>query len=137
REAVQARFDREQDDQRARAQFERRLREWLAALQPPAETFDTLRDELAALREEAQVHHHGAALSLLEDAQRRIEAWERDRHAVAGAEALVVEAEQLAAGTSIDHADLPARWAALERAIRSPAMTQRFEASLIIIEQRR
>ena len=137
REAVQARFDREQQEQRARAQFERRLREWLAALQPPAETFDGLRGELAALREEAQGHSHGAALSLLEDAQRRIEAWERDRHALAGAEALVVEAEQLAAGTSIDHADLPARWAALDRAIRSPALTQRFEASLIIIEQRR
>ncbi len=32
RAAVQARFDREQDEQRGRAQFERRLREWLDAL---------------------------------------------------------------------------------------------------------
>ncbi len=75
--------------------------------------------------------------ALLEEAEQRIAAWERDRHALAGAEALVVEAEQLAAGTSIDHADLPARWAALDRAMRTPALTQRFEAALIIIEQRR
>ncbi len=57
--------------------------------------------------------------------------------AQAGAEALVVEAEQLAVGTSIDHADLPARWAALDRSMRGPALTQRFEAALIVIEQRR
>ena len=36
REVVQARFDRERDEQRTRAQFDRRLREWVDALQPPA-----------------------------------------------------------------------------------------------------
>ena len=54
--SVQARFDREHDEQRARAQFERRLREWIDALQPPAdaEAFELKRGELAALRDIAQ-----------------------------------------------------------------------------------
>ena len=56
---------------------------------------------------------------------------------LAGAEALVVEAEQLAAGTSIDDAKLPERWQALDRRIRTPALTRRFEAALSVIEQRR
>ncbi len=137
REAVQARFDREQHEQRGRAQFERRSREWLAALAPPAAGFDQLRDELLALREEALLRRHDAALALLDAAEKRVDDWERDRRAVAAAEALVIEAEQLAAGTSIDHADLPARWAALDRSMRGPALTQRFEAALIVIEQRR
>jgi len=50
---------------------------------------------------------------------------------------LVVEAEQLAADTSIDNAKLPERWQALDRAIRTPALTRRFEAALTVIEQRR
>jgi len=41
RAAVQARFDREQDEQRGRAQFERRLREWLDAL--PSRRDDAIR----------------------------------------------------------------------------------------------
>ena len=46
---VQARFDRERDEQRARAQFERRLREWIDALQPPADA-DALRAEARRAR---------------------------------------------------------------------------------------
>ena len=137
REAVQARFVREQDEQRGRAQFDRRLREWLTALQPPAGGYAQLRVELTAFREEAQMRHYDAALALLDEAERRVGQWERDHEAVAVAEALVIEAETLAAGTSIDHADLPARWAALDRTMRGPALTQRFEAALIVIEQRR
>ena len=141
RQALQARFDREQDEQRARAQFERRLREWMAALQPPVamdvDALARLRAELAALREAAQGHDDGAALEVLDKAAERLAGWEREHHALEGAEALVVEAEQLAAGTSIDHANLPDRWQALDRAIRSPALTQRFESALIVVEQRR
>jgi hypothetical protein len=138
RAAVQARFDREQDEQRGRAQFERRLREWLDALPSRRDdAIDALRAEEAALRQTAQGFHHTAGVSMLEDAELRIGTWERERAAQAGAEALVVEAEQLAAGTSIDHADLPTRWAALDRGMRGPALTQRFEAAIIVIEQRR
>jgi len=141
RQALQARFDREQDEQRARSQFERRLREWMAALQPPVamdvDALARLRAELAVLREAAQGFSDGAALEMLDKAGERIANWDRDRHAREGAEALVVEAEQLAAGTSIDHANLPDRWQALDRAIRSPALTQRFESALIVVEQRR
>src|SRR4029079_14915418 len=57
--------------------------------------------------------------------------------ALADAEALVIEAEQLALGTSIDHATLPERWQTLDRTMRTPALTRRFEAALIIVEQRR
>ncbi|RPI47153.1 MAG: DUF349 domain-containing protein, partial [Betaproteobacteria bacterium] len=67
----------------------------------------------------------------------RIAQWEREAEAVAAAEDLVVEAERLAAGTYIDHGDLPERWQALDRAIRTPALTRRFEAALIAVEQRR
>ena len=57
--------------------------------------------------------------------------------ALASAEALVVEAERLAADTSVDNAQLPERWQALDRSIRTPALTRRFEAALMVIEQRR
>ncbi len=102
RQSVLARFDREQEEQRARARFEHRLNEWLATLGPPAATdaLASLRIELAVLREEAQGRGDDAALSTLEQAAQRIELWEQERLALAGAEALVVEAEQLAAGTS-------------------------------------
>jgi hypothetical protein len=139
RQAVLARFDREQDEQRARARFEHRLREWLATLGPPAaaDALDGLRTELAALREEAQGRGDDAALSRLEEAAQRIELWEQERLALAGAEALVVEAEQLAASTSIDNAQLPERWQVLDPAIRTPDLTRRFEAALTVVEQRR
>ena len=139
RQNLQARFDREHDEQRTRARFERSVRDWLTALGPPAttEALAGLRAELAALRAEAQGCSDDSAVSRLDEAEARILLWELEMQAVAGAEALVVEAEQLAAGTSIDHAKLPDRWQALDRAIRTPALTRRFEAALMVIEQRR
>jgi len=139
RQTVLARFEREQDEQRARARFERRLCEWIATLAPPAapDALAGLRTELAALREEAQGRGDGAALSQLDEAEQRIARWEHEHLALAGAEALVIEAEQLAAGTTIDHAQLPARWQALDPAIRTPELTRRIEGALLIVEQRR
>ena len=139
RAMVQARFDRERDEHRARTQFERRLREWIDALQPPAEAdgFELKRGELAALRDIAMSRDDANALSMLDEAEARLAGWAKERDAVAGAEALVIEAEKLAADTSIDNAGLPERWSALDRSMRSPALTQRFEAALIVIEQRR
>lgn len=139
RQTVQARFDREQDEQRTRARFERRLREWIAALAPPAtrDALDRLRAELTALREEAQACGDGSALSELDQAEQRIAQWEQERQALASVEALVIEAERLAAGTFIDHANLPERWQAFSLAIRTPELTRRFEAALMAIEGRR
>ncbi len=139
RQALQARFDRELEEQRSRAQFERRLREWMDALRTPVATdaLVGLRAELAALRETARGFDAAASLETLEQAERQMAEWEKEGHALADAEQLVHEAEQLAAGTSIDHANLPDRWRSLDRAIRGPALTQRLEAALIVIEQRR
>ncbi len=115
------------------------MREWLAALGPPAtsDALAALRGELAALRADAQGYGDDAAVSRLDEAEGRLLLWEQEMRAVADAEALVVEAEQLAADTSIDHAKLPDRWQALDRSIRTPALTRRFEAALMVIEQRR
>lgn len=136
---LQERFDREHEAQRARARFEQRLGEWLAALQatPAAERLSALRDELLALREQAQEHDDAPALARLQQAERQIAHWEQLLPALAAAEALVIEAEQLAAGTPIDNAQLPARWQALELSVRTPDLTRRFEAALLVIEQRR
>ncbi len=49
----------------------------------------------------------------------------------------MVEAERLAADTSVDNAQLPERWQALDRGIRTPALSRRFESALMVIEQRR
>ena len=58
RQAIQARFEREQNEQRLRVQFERRLSAWIEGLgtaAPAAEdALAAMRTELAALREEAQ-----------------------------------------------------------------------------------
>jgi hypothetical protein len=139
RAVVQARFDREREEHRVRTQFDRRLREWIDALQPPTDAggFELKRGELAALRDIAKSHDDANALSMLDEAEARLAGWARERDAAAGAEALVVEAEKLAADTSIDNAGLPERWSALDRSMRTPALTQRFEAALIVIEQRR
>jgi hypothetical protein len=141
RQAIQARFEREQSEQRARLQFERRLREWTDALDsaepPAAESLAALRDELAALREEARARSDEAALLRLDQAERHIARREEEIRAFAAAQALVLEAETLAAGTSIDHAELPARWQALSRTIRTPELTRRFEAAMTAVEQRR
>jgi hypothetical protein len=137
RQALQARFDREHAEQRARMQFENRLHEWLGRTDPPATSgeLDLLRSELCALR--ADGRRYADSLSGLDEAEQRIERWAQELRMLAGAEALVVEAEQLAAGTSIDNAKLPERWEALDRRIRTPLLTQRFEDALSAIEQRR
>ena len=139
RQTLQARFDREHAEHRARTRFEHRLSEWVGRADPPVTSggLDLLRSELAALRAEGQEFADTPALSRLDEAEQRIERWAQELQARAGAEALVIEAEQLAAGTSIDAAKLPERWQALDRGIRTHALTQRFEAALIVIEQRR
>jgi hypothetical protein len=135
---MQQRFDRELDEQRAHARFEQRLGAWIAALQPPtAAELPMLREELIALRTEAAVDNDSRALAQLEQAERQLVQWEQAAPALAAAEALVVEAEELATGTPIDDAQLPARWQALNLAARTPALTRRFEAALLVIEQRR
>lgn len=139
RRTLQERFDREHEEQRARTRFEQRLSDWLGRIEPPAtaEALADLRNDLAALREDARKYADAVATSWLDDAAQRVERWTLEREALAGAEALVIEAEQLAAGTSIDNAKLPERWQVLDRSIRTPALTRRFEAALIVIEQRR
>jgi len=141
RQVIQMRFEREQNEQRGKVQFERKLKEWIAALRTAApaapDAFAAMRTELAALREEAEGRSDGAALTRLAQAEQRIALWEEEIKADADAHALVVEAEQLAAGTSIDHAGLPTRWQALSRAIRTPDLTRRFEAALTTVEQHR
>ncbi|MDH5264024.1 MAG: DUF349 domain-containing protein [Betaproteobacteria bacterium] len=139
RRALQARFDREQAEQAARAKFERRVNDWTGALAAPdgPDALGGLRAELAALRDEATALGEGPAHERLAQAGARIEGWEQELKALAGAEALVVEAERLAADTSVDNAQLPERWQALDRAIRTPALTRRFEAALVVVEQRR
>jgi hypothetical protein len=139
RQAVQARFDREHEQQRARLDLQRRLRDWLVALESPPEfeSLATLRATGAALRDETAGIADATLQAELERGAERLAEWERQHEAQAGAEALVVEAEQLAAGTSIDDAKLPERWQTLDRAIRTPALTRRFEAALIAVEQRR
>ena len=139
REAVQARFDREQDEQRGHTQFERRLHDWTAclALPPTPETLAAARAEVAALRADAQARHDEPGLAELDQAEPRIVQWAHDLQVLSSVEALVAEAEALAASTTADDAQLPARWQALERRLRTPEFTQRFETALIIIEQRR
>ncbi len=141
REAIQARFEREQEERRARLQFERRTQQWLTALAQEIagapEALAAKRAELKLLHDEAQGWGDGAALAQLAQAAERIARWEEEGQALAQAQALVVEAEQLAAGTSIDHAELPSRWQALSRAIRTPELTRRFEAAMTVVEQRR
>ena len=141
RQTIQARFDREQEAQRARLQFERRLRAWIGSLGPKApagpDALVGLRAALAELREEAQRRGDAGALSQLDEAEQRIRAWEQEQQALAGAESLVIEAEQLAAGTSGDSAALLTRWQALDVAVRTPAWTRRFEAALLTIGNRR
>ncbi len=141
RQAIQARFEREQNEQRGRLQFERRLRELIEAqgsAAPAAEdALTAMRTELSALRDEARARSDDAALVQIEQAESRIARWEEELQALAVTRALVIEAEQLAAGTSIDHAELPTRWQALARAIRTPELTRRFEAAMTLVEQRR
>ncbi len=141
RQAIQARFEREQGEQRSRVQFERKVSECLERLaaSTPAEpeALAAQRAELAALRDEAGTRGDAAALERLAQAEARIAQQEAALQAFAGTLALVLEAERLAADTSIDHAGLPSRWQALPRAIRTPELTRRFEAAMTLVEQRR
>lgn len=142
RRAVQARLEREQDDQRARTRQEARLKAWCDALHSTQDTPDSvtlirLRTELDELRTEIAARGDARGAERLDEAAQRLDRWEQEAEAVAAAEALVLEAERLAAGTYIDHGDLPARWEALDRAMRTPALTRRFEAALITVEQRK
>jgi exonuclease SbcC len=142
RRGVQARLEREQEEQRARTRDETKLREWCDALQsfdelPDAVTLERLRGELDELRREANERADARGSERLEEAAQRMAQWERETEAVVAAETLVLEAERLAMGTYIDHGDLPSRWEALDRAIRTPALTRRFEAALTTVEQRR
>ncbi len=136
---TQQRFDRELEEQRAHAQLEQRLDRWLASLDPPpsASALPMLREQWAALRTEAADANDTRALARLDQAEQQIVRWEQAAPALAAAEALVLEAEQLAIGTPIDDAQLPARWQALDLAARTPPLTRRFEAALLVIEQRR
>ncbi|MBE0624709.1 MAG: DUF349 domain-containing protein [Burkholderiales bacterium] len=141
RQAIQARFEREQSEQRARLQFERRLKEWMDALDTAApdapEALAAMQAQLAALRDEAGERADEAALLRLEQAEQRIALWNAEIEGLAAALALVLEAERLAEATSIDHAQLPTRWQALSRTIRTPELTRRFEAAMTTVEQRR
>jgi len=139
RRALQARFDREQGEQLARTKFERRVNEWVTGLATPdgPDALIGLRSQLAALHEEAQALGDAPALAKLAEGEARLEGWDKELQSLAQAEALVVEAERLAADTSVDNAQLPERWQALDRAIRTPALTRRFEAALVVVEQRR
>jgi len=136
---LQQRFERDREAQRAHARFEQQLHDWLAALQASLATtaLPALREQLLALRAQASDGNHSAALEKLVQAEQQIAEWERTAPAHAAAEALVLEAEELAAGTPIDDAQLPTRWQALDLAVRTPALTRRFEAALLVIEQRR
>lgn len=137
--ALQARFDRERDEQRSRAAFAQKLHDWLAAnaATPDAAALPQLRAELESLRAEAQSLQIPGALERLATAEQAIARWEQAAPELAAAEALVAEAEQLAADTGIDNAQLPLRWQALDLAVRTPDLTRRFEAAILVIESRR
>ncbi len=136
---MRERFEREHASQRAQAQLEQRIGEWVAVLRetPAAGALAGLRSELGAMRAEATQADDGAALARLDEAAGQLVHWEEMAPALASAEAMVAEAEELAAGTPIDDAQLPVRWQALALAARTPALTRRFEAALLQIEQRR
>ena len=137
--ALQARFEREREQQRAKSAFEQKLAGWLAghSATPHADALPQLRAELEALRAQAQELGDAGALAKLAQAEASIASWEQAAPALAAAEALVEEAERLAADTGIDNAQLPLRWQALDLAVRTPDLTRRFEAAIMVIESRR
>lgn len=136
---MKERFDRDLEEQRAHTQFEQRLAGWLASLEAQASIagLPALREALAELRAEAIRGNEAEALARLDRAELLIVQWEQAAPALAAAEALVAEAEQLAADTTIDDAQLRARWQAVDAAGRTPALAQRFEAAVGVIEHRR
>ncbi|MFO1415296.1 MAG: DUF349 domain-containing protein [Burkholderiales bacterium] len=138
RQTLQARLDKEREDELARVRLHRRL-DALGARDVPADeaAIAAARAELDEVRAEVGHAQDAVAQAKLAAVAQRIDTWAQERVAHAGALALVEEAEALAAGTSIDDAKLPDRWQALDRAIRTPDLTRRFEAALIVVEQRR
>ena len=137
--ALQARFERERDEQRTKVEFSRRLAEWLAghSSTPHADALPQLRGELESLRAQAQALDDAGALARLAQAEASIAQWEQAAPALAAAESLVEEAERLAADTGIDNAQLPLRWQSLDLSVRTPDLTRRFEAAIMVIESRR
>ena len=136
---VQARFEREHAEQRAQARFARRLRATIAQLGATAvpESLAELAAELSALRSEARERKDDSALAELDKAEQRLARWHEEEQALAGAVALVTEAERLAAQSAVDLAKLPERWQALEPMHRTPALAQRFAAAVTAVEQHR
>jgi len=136
---LRQRFERELEEQRGRSQFAQRLAGWLASLTAAPETtaLPSLREELGALRADAARFGNDADVARLDGAEQQLLRWEQAVPRLAAAEALVAEAEQLAAGTQIDDDQLPARWQALDAEARTPALSQRMEAALLVVEQRR
>ncbi len=136
---LQQRFQREAEVHRAKVQFTQRLNGWLESLHavPSPTALPGLRDEFLALRAHATESNDITALERLAEAEPQLAQWEQAAPALVAAEALVIEAESLAAGTPIDNAQLPARWQLLDPAARTPALTRRLEAALFVIEQRR
>jgi hypothetical protein len=136
---MQQRFAQERAAQQAHARLDQRIDAWLAALRSPESSvaLPMLRSDLDALRAEAVQAEDAAALARLADGEPHLARWEALAPALAAAEALVDEAEALAAGTSIDDAQLPARWHAMDAAARPAALAQRFDAAIRTVEQRR
>ena len=138
-ERLQARFERERETQRAQAEYQQQLGDWLGRLAVPEDStqLGRLRGELLALRTRAQELNDAASLDKVAAAERKIVEWEQAAPALDAAHALVVEAEELAAGTGIDNAQLPTRWTAVDLSARTPELSRRFEAALMVIETRR
>jgi hypothetical protein len=112
RQVLQARFEREHEEQRTRTRFERSLREWLANGRPvTSDALAGLLEEFAALRESAR---SGGPFGNIpsREAEQRIERWTQDSPLPAPRRC---HRRKLVAGTSIDNAKLPERWQALER----------------------
>lgn len=136
---LQQRFEREAEAQRAQHRIEQQTDEWLQTLQtaPAASALTEVRQAWQSLRSQAEQAHSRVALEKLDQADQQLRQWEDAAPGLAAAEALVAEAEALAADASIDDALLPSRWQALEAAARTSTLSQRFDAALQIIEQRR
>jgi hypothetical protein len=139
RQGLQTRFDREHDEQTGAHALRTPLEGCARRDRTPGrrQQLDAIAAEIAALRTEAETIGDVAGLAAIAEAEQKVDGWKRELAAQANAEVLVIEAEGLAADTSIDNAKLPERWQALDRAIRTPALTRRFEAALTVIEQRR
>ena len=139
RALVQARFEREHEAQRAQAKFERALRDAVQKLGAPdaVSALEEMRAEFASLRSEAHERSHAEAHAALDRADLRLASLHEQAETQAGALAIVAEAELLQAQSAVDPAPLRARWLALEPTYRTPPLTQRFDAAVLTIEQRR